>query len=185
MPESVNASESPCHRCGMCCRAIPLALAPHEFKVQAEANGPDSNKGRVFAMLGDRYIGPVEFITNNGERDYRETRHLYGPCPNLIEVGAESLCAIHDAKPEMCSGYPYYGEPEWKRLVNHVEFKGCGYNRDPDVGFTVDDMVNAARDGTVLDRGVVEWQAPPPEYEPCEAEEIEEKYEREHAKAEA
>jgi Fe-S-cluster containining protein len=130
----VTEHSSKCHNCGGCCELIPLNLSPEELERQIEIN-PLSDNARVARMLRGRYLGMS--VMN----DERHNSHLYGPCPNLVyfdgDGGAKvGVCAIHDCRPHMCSGFPDYGRPVGP---NVAYIQGCGYNRDAMHGFDIDD----------------------------------------------
>lgn len=71
-------------------------------------------------------------------------KYVYGPCAHFAwEIGPDGVglggCKIHEDKPRMCSGYPYYGRVAEMTMgamppANPGVLKGCGYNADPNAG---------------------------------------------------
>lgn len=97
-------------------------------------------------MLAGRCRGKHELICNGEDgKEVREWRYVYGPCAHLryvndhLDDGAKLIgeCGIYDSRPGMCSRFPY-------SLVedNPALHKGCGYNRDADSGYSMQEILS-------------------------------------------
>ena len=129
-----------CQRSGMCCTLFFLPISPEELKLKGEEykkhpyeiNGIPARVDEMARMLEDRHVGKLK--TGTG--------HLYGPCKNLFHTtdgNGKTIagCLIHEDKPYTCVGYPYYfkeQDPEQIIPRNPSQYKGCGYNEDPEFG---------------------------------------------------
>ncbi len=127
---------------------IPLVWSPRAIRDGYEAWKAGKPSGDIpqdieltYAMLAGRCKGKRKIVQNDNTEGWQ---YVYGPCRNLdwsiVEGKMTPACGIHDNKPAMCSGFPYYGR---RRAVEMVEngpgenpgtFKGCGYNADPKAG---------------------------------------------------
>ena len=148
------ASAKPmCARTGQCCLSIPIDWSPKELREAWEGKKANRSGARyvedidlLYPMLAGRCKGKRKGHRPNGKVYWK---YIYGPCRNLdwaIEKGAlKPSCAIHDNKPRMCSGFPYYSHAAETRMTdaprndNPGTFKGCGYNTDPNDGWTVEE----------------------------------------------
>ena len=90
-------------RCtGHCCRAFPLPFGPQELSPEALKLRPLMDGEQVAAMV--TYLGWLE---DPPEPHCSLGGAHYYTCKNLQDNGD---CAIYEARPEMCRGYPYEGE---------------------------------------------------------------------------
>ena len=121
----VNAPADRCNRCGECCKMFTLKYSPARLRDMAASDSHDEYR-KIFDAVGDRCLGRLVWP----ETGY--VAYAYGPCRNL-GVTADGLpaCLIHDSRPNMCSGFPYYsmarGSPA---ILNPSPYIGCGYNAD-------------------------------------------------------
>lgn len=142
-----------CARTGQCCLSIPISWSPREMR-EAWETWKYQKKGGIhvedidllWPMLAGRCKGKRQGRRPDGSTYWT---YIYGPCRNLdwaIEKGAlMPSCAIHDNKPRMCSGFPYYEKRRETRMTdaprdeNPGTFQGCGFNTDPTNGWTVEE----------------------------------------------
>ena len=137
-----------CVRTGFCCMLIPLAWSPKDIRDSYESWKKGKKNGLVaqdidmlWPMLAGRCKGKRRIKGASGKDVWQ---YVYGPCRNLdwsmVKGKLVAGCAVHEHKPRMCSGFPYYNS---KRVVKMTEadpgenlgtFKGCGYNADPEAG---------------------------------------------------
>lgn len=136
-----------CNRTGGCCRFILLDYSPEEIQKAYEEWIKETTGRRqiqdihlIYPMLAGRYRGVLD-------RDGIK-KHVYGPCKNLEQKDGIAFCSIHENRPRMCSGYPHY---ESKREVfmsatppqeNPGYMRGCGYNSNPDSGWSEEEILN-------------------------------------------
>jgi Fe-S-cluster containining protein len=108
-----------------------------------------SNIWMIYPMLEGRCRG--KYVDHTGR-----VKYVYGPCKNLAydEVkkdGAEVVvrvarCSIHEDRPDLCRGYPYYNHEQKIEMSADPPkdspgyMKGCGYNADKAKGHDVDDF---------------------------------------------
>jgi Fe-S-cluster containining protein len=77
-----------------------------------------------FEFLGASKYMPGAFIPpKNFESD---TFYLYR-CKLLSD---DNKCTIHDDKPYVCSGYPFYGNDMLRGNSTPWPYSGCGYEKD-------------------------------------------------------
>lgn len=80
-----------CARCGVCCDPVILTFRPEE-------------------MVGPSASFAQEHWTVTGERERSDgRREIQVSCDRFDRV--TRLCAAHDDRPPICSGYPWYGQP--------------------------------------------------------------------------
>lgn len=84
-----------CNRCGVCCEDIPAPYAPAELIALAADPELDADK-RAF-LSGLEPVAPLP-----GGWRYR-CRHFFRDERGL------GTCAIHEARPAVCRGFPYGG----------------------------------------------------------------------------
>ena len=138
-----------CARTGFCCMLIPFAWSPKDLRDSYESwKDGKTNPALVaqdidmlYPMLAGRCKGKRRIKNHSGKEVWQ---YVYGPCRNLdwsiVDGKVTAGCAVHENKPRMCSGFPYY---ESRRVVkmtqadpgeNRGTFKGCGFNADPEAG---------------------------------------------------
>jgi len=109
-----------CLKCGKCCKEIPIEHSPKRLKEYyldwrlRKKKEPDilMDIWLLYPML--RYLG---------RRRYG--RYLY----RCIHLTKGNLCDINSIKPDMCKGYPWYGEKESERKLSSLTILKCGYNK--------------------------------------------------------
>lgn len=172
-------SERGCIRNGGCCQLLGIGLSPRqlregwqawdawrmerdaEWNEFAEKNGTSliADIWLMYPMLAGRCRGKRQFERDDGTTYFQ---YYYGPCRNLDMVLEDGkvvpTCAIHENKPYMCSGYPFYADnsnaanrkdPETR---NPGFVRGCGYNLDADAGATEAVMLGALMELTPEER---------------------------------
>jgi Fe-S-cluster containining protein len=138
-----------CRRCGDCCREFSIGRSPRVLRENAQAPSADRADLAMFKMLEGRCLGKWTWTPKDKEP---VTVWIYGPCRNLIEAGSDGLpaCAIHETRPPMCSGFPFYSNWEKPEHALNTEnpspYKGCSYNLSAAHGQTIAGM----RAGTPL-----------------------------------
>ena len=112
-----------CNMCGRCCRMIHFNDDIH-YKIQSKSTY--SNIGGIeFIRKNMEYIGPSYKIPGAFKRRNGDSWHVY-KCKLVTE---DNKCSVHENKPQLCSGYPYYeggkghGSLPWP-------YKDCAYTRD-------------------------------------------------------
>lgn len=106
--------------CGQCCRMIHFSEDAH-YNIQSKLDFPDHN----FINKNMEYLGPSYKIPGAFKRRNGDSWHVYR-CKLITE---DNKCSIHENKPILCSGYPWYENGKnydscpWP-------YKGCGYERD-------------------------------------------------------
>ena len=139
----VIQGERKCNRQGCCCERVLIPHSPRKLRKSFEAwNKGTKDETRlvdihlIFPMLAGRCLGRM----GNGN-------YVYGPCKHLrpAENGETATCTIHDHRPQLCSGYPRYDNPVEVRMGGGESpgyMRGCGYNGDPNHGFTKGEIDN-------------------------------------------
>ena len=119
-----------CGKCGKCCRKIHL---PWEIKTKIDlyllTRGKDSEG-----------IGDLHFIANHWEYIGRSSEIGDGFIVKLPDadfndyavyqcsmIGPDNLCRIHNDRPEVCRGYPFYDKTPIQS--SPWEYKGCTYEK--------------------------------------------------------
>lgn len=99
-----------CNMCGQCCRMIHLN---ERFHLLIQANGDHSEFDDIsFCIENWEYIGEssnfdiLSRITNRNKNSIDDVFYVY-KCGHVTD---DNKCSIHNEKPIVCSGYPYYGD---------------------------------------------------------------------------
>lgn len=99
-----------CNQCGACCRVLTLEQSPQEIGAMAElttALGIPSDYAFAAAhwhpLTRDEAMRRNPFYTARLPTD----AHLYW-CDRL---GDDGRCTVHETRPFVCRGYPWYGQP--------------------------------------------------------------------------
>jgi Fe-S-cluster containining protein len=107
------------HKCGgACCRSFPLNFTPAKMgelylaAIARRKEGATDRNTRDMITIGEMLIPLAE----EGDEDVLYT------CRHFDD--AAGLCTIYDERPQMCSDYPGYGNPEWK-------CQKCGFTQPP------------------------------------------------------
>lgn len=141
-----------CNRSGCCCETLPLDFSPRQLRDSYEAWFDNSGSdGRIvklkeifliYPMLEGRCRGK---IVQDGA-----VKYVYGPCKNLdfelVDGKRLAKCSIHENRPSLCRGYPYYSTEYSPRMslelpvTNPGYMRGCGYNADSGAGRTREEI---------------------------------------------
>lgn len=107
--------------CGQCCRSIYLEESVHQriLNVVEEENEdlPFIRENFIFTGEKKKYHSGIGFV---GES------YIYS-CKLITN---DNKCGIHENKPRICSGYPWYQHGKQAYNSQPVEYKGCGYEID-------------------------------------------------------
>lgn len=132
---------SACARTGMCCENVLLAYSPAELR-RSYVAWRDSTQGPGIVQLQEIYL-IYPMLEGRCKGKYKTpggyTRYVYGPCKNLGYPEGKATCTIHENRPKLCSGYPFYEDPQKVQMgtepkENPGYMRGCGYNADKTVG---------------------------------------------------
>lgn len=125
-----------CHMCGKCCEAIHLLQSPQEVASIAES---------------EKMSGDARFITDNWTPITKEEAFTINPYlkqneDGLAEKGIDNVygkfyyytctqldketrkCRVHENRPQVCSGYPWYGRRPNNSILWYAD--ECGYKVD-------------------------------------------------------
>jgi Fe-S-cluster containining protein len=108
-----------CKRCGQCCRMIHMSLESHR-RIQSD----DSSGGDLaFCRNNWQYVGKSLDVSGafiSPREDGMEEYYIY----RCSLLGPDNKCSIHDRKPRVCSGYPFY---EGATIFDSTPwpYKGC------------------------------------------------------------
>jgi Fe-S-cluster containining protein len=122
-----------CNRCGACCRVLRLDQSAAEIGAMAaltRALGIPSD--HAFAAEHWRPLTRQEAMLRNPFYTSRlpEDAHLY----TCDQLGEDGRCRAHEARPLVCRGYPWYGEPPRDMPLADPR---CGYAYDQVMEFVV------------------------------------------------
>lgn len=134
-----KAASLGCAQCGSCCERIKITMNAPGF------TGIVSTSGGVGVMRAYPWRGGfsrMSFAAGRYMRDATFIRRWMEPTGEVERVGSEvrqvwrclkfdpveRLCTAHDERPEMCSGYPWYGREPGVGGMPHE--KHCSYLLD-------------------------------------------------------
>lgn len=150
-------AERGCIRTGQCCQLLGIHVSPRRLResyaawVRGDYDDPEKAKEQglgslpgdihlLYPMLAGRCVGKRD---TSADPERPAWHYYYGPCRMLdfvLEGGVPvPTCAIHDNKPYMCRGYPFYADKSHlsdEGNPNPGFARGCGYNEDPEHGTT-------------------------------------------------
>jgi len=114
-----------CNQCGMCCRAIALRYTKKEIAATwSDINGKFMVKNWV-------RISKKQALKNNPHVAHlqklyaEEGSTTYWYACKLLKDG---LCSVHENKPPICSGYPWYDQQPDKG--EYLYSATCGFKED-------------------------------------------------------
>ena len=114
--------------CGQCCRMIHFPQGVHET-IQNSNFKPDSGSDMEFIRENMEYLGNAEEVEGSIKSGFpewpRNKIHIY-KCKLITD---DNKCSIHENKPRICSGYPYYEDGKTV-MGGPWPYKGCAYERD-------------------------------------------------------
>lgn len=111
-----------CGMCGKCCEAIHIPVSPEDLTKYEGGDFKFVRENWIPITHEEAYeINPFLALS----KELHEGRYFY-TCTKLDkETG---LCTVHENRPKVCSGYPWYGRrPEFKDPLYAEE---CGYKID-------------------------------------------------------
>jgi len=128
-----------CNMCGLCCKALSLgySMSYAVERIKEVRVGTDLHAHYTFviehleeqtheqAFATNPYL-EEEYKRRGGRPENIQKFHFYR-CKMLSE---NNLCTIHDHKPQMCSGYPWYGRPGGSK--KDLFSDKCGYMDETD-----------------------------------------------------
>ncbi|MMZ43654.1 Flagellin N-methylase [compost metagenome] len=124
-----------CGMCGRCCQAIHLPLSPKDIQEMHEkGNNPDASfihqnwtpisKEEAFDINPYFLVNEKRIKEEELDLNYED---LYFYTCNRLDKESK-LCTVHDLRPNVCSGYPWYGgRPHVTELFYSED---CGYRID-------------------------------------------------------
>lgn len=118
-----------CARCGDCCDPVIVVFDPQEWAAERLAADNLNEMGRLNAeFLRDHWTSQSSNVVQEDEREvtvHRVQCSAFDP--------ARRLCTAHDARPPVCSGFPWYGRPEGdegRQPVADALSPRCSFNAD-------------------------------------------------------
>jgi|SRR3972149_6522737 len=106
-----------CRKCGMCCKAIPLRFGLTHLAQRK--NCADAK----FIIKHWLSISHVQALYYNKELVSGGGIYFY----TCLLLDKRNRCKVHNRKPKICSGYPWYGEKEKRDVAKLIRKEGCGY----------------------------------------------------------
>lgn len=116
-----------CKRRGYCCNDVRLAEDPEMLKTAynywKKSKTVDPNYSEIYLIY------PMLIFKYEVEEEDLPYHYF---CKHFTHVDGLPTCSIHEIRPKMCSGFPYYDEVEHLDRDEPLSpYQGCGYN-DPD-----------------------------------------------------
>jgi Fe-S-cluster containining protein len=117
-----------CKKCGSCCKAIRIEISPLEFHIEREKVKRGLKPKFKDMDICSKYFKLITkkeaFEINSELKEWECVDKLSFFKCNALK---NNKCSIHDNKPEVCHGFPYYNN---KKLHPGFKFynKNCGYN---------------------------------------------------------
>jgi Fe-S-cluster containining protein len=105
--------------CGQCCRKIHFSARTCWQLKEGYLNGPEID----FINENLEYIGPSEEVGGFTTKDVKFGVYR---CKLITE---DNKCSVHENKPYLCSGYPWYNHGLQADKSQPWPYKGCGYER--------------------------------------------------------
>ena len=142
-----------CMRTGMCCETVLMAFSPKQLRdtYRAWRDGKIEGSGLIHLKDIDIVYPMLQGRCRGKRTTSAGTRYVFGPCKHLAHDTVDgreiASCSIHEDRPQLCRGFPYYSAPQELRNGPHADvmqnpgyMKGCGYNADPGVGLVTADV---------------------------------------------
>lgn len=111
-----------CKQCGMCCEVVALSKSFKEIKALASDGDKTSDcnfAARNFIPISEKQAHKINPHLKNSENRF------YYRCKMYCELTKK--CTIHDIKPRICSGFPWYNnEPREGALLS----ENCSFQKD-------------------------------------------------------
>jgi Fe-S-cluster containining protein len=116
----------------MCCRGIALLFTKKDIKERWQ-----DTVNRDFVLAHWHRISKAQALKNNPhlasimDEYERDTRTIYWyTCDMLVE----NRCLIHQERPNICRGYPWYGKNPADCQAEFLYGENCGYKIDQLLG---------------------------------------------------
>lgn len=118
-----------CSRCGDCCDPVIVVFDPQVWAAERLTAANLSDVGR----------GNAEFLRDHWTSQSTFTEQLEGQDVTVHRVRCSAfdpdsrLCTAHDSRPQVCSGFPWYGRPDGdkgRRPVADSLSPRCSFNAD-------------------------------------------------------
>jgi hypothetical protein len=142
-----------CGRSGQCCHFVLLDMSPRRlWEDYADwSKNPNLKYSDARAIHFDDIHLVYPMLTGHCRGKWVNphcgtVRYVYG-CKHISLKEDESVCTIHEIRPQMCRAYPFYGKQPMEmgavaQDANPGYMRGCGYNTDPDAGFSPGDILD-------------------------------------------
>lgn len=138
-----------CNQCGDCCRLIALRLGVEEmggrieraraivdgsapdaadFTEAQRENERDNIRTHEFIVAHWHEVSEATALTLFPEMVNNDFYGAYYTCDQFD--GERNLCMAHDARPPICSGFPWYGASPGVGVAPHRALRRCGYWAD-------------------------------------------------------
>lgn len=114
-----------CSKCGDCCRVIPVNATKKRFAEKAAAGETGSSP---FILQHWHRISREEARRRNPHFGGATPGHYYYECDMFDPVKNE--CMAHDSRPQVCRGFPWYGDSPADRLYRIGPFPRCSFWAD-------------------------------------------------------
>lgn len=127
-----------CTMCGKCCEAITLNASKHEVrKARKSQTGANRDTCELIIKSWKRISQKQAYRINpymkivDARLKVKDWKHapFYYSCQNYDKE--TRMCKIHDHRPPICSGYPWYGgNPS---VTEELYSEDCGYKIDREI----------------------------------------------------
>jgi len=109
-----------CLKCGKCCKEIPIEHSQKRLK-ESYLDWRLQRKKKPDFLMDIWLLYPMlRYLKKR-----RNGKYLY--C--CIQLNKDNLCDINPIKPQMCKGYPWYGEKAPQKELGALRISSCGYNK--------------------------------------------------------
>jgi Fe-S-cluster containining protein len=115
---------SECKRCGKCCECIVLNRDPDQIRDMASREVRHSN----FNFAYRNFIPITQeqaYQINPYLKEWKQSVQYFYTCRRFDK--ATRTCKVHSARPDTCSGFPWYGR---KPIMQSLYSPECGYQED-------------------------------------------------------
>lgn len=121
-----------CKMCGKCCQAIVLPFDFNHIKVVAERESKHKDGQKTssfcFAVRNFKEISKEKALEINpyieNWPNEQEIQFFY-KCKQYEPISKK--CNVHSIRPEVCSGFPFYGREPFKQAMYS---KNCAFQKD-------------------------------------------------------
>ena len=129
----MQGSPNLCNRCGACCRVLKLDQSPDEIGAMAALTG-------ALGIPSDHGFAAEHWHPLTREEAMRRNPFYTGRLPadshlySCDQLGDDGSCRVHETRPLVCRGYPWYGEPTRDMPLADAR---CGYAYDQVMDFVI------------------------------------------------